>query len=167
MFGKLTGRDVLLDRAGQGEQAKPLVDIDGRLAHPLGQLLLREAAAGEDGLEGVRFLDRAEVLPVQVLVDGQLERRVLVAVAERDRHLRQPGQLRCSAAPLSSDQAVAALVRADDERLEYAVLADRIGQLLEGALVEALARVRSLGDVDLLERDELEARRRSRSGGAH
>ena len=161
------GGDVLLDRCGQTEQAQPVVDVGGCLADPLGELLLVHPAAAEDRLEGVRFLDRVEVGAVQVLVDGQFERRVLVAVAERDRHLLQPGQLRCAVAALAGDQGVAAVVCADDERLQYAVLADRVGQLPQGALVEALARVRSLGDVDLLERDELEARRRSRSGGAH
>ena len=113
------------------------------------------------------FLDRVEVLAVQVLVERQFERRVLVAVAERDRHLLQTGELRRSVAPLPGDQGVAALLGANDERLKDAVLADRVGQLPQGTLVEALARVPALGDVDLLERDELEARRRSRGGGAH
>ena len=100
--------DVLLDLLGQVEQTQPVVDVGGRLADPLGELLLVQAAAGEDRLEGVCFLDRVEVLAVQVLVDGQLERRV--AVAERDRDLGESGELGGAVAALAGDQRVAALV---------------------------------------------------------
>ena len=53
----------------------------GCLADPLGELLLGELAGAQDRLEGVRFLDRVEVLAVQVLVDGQLERRAVAVLS--------------------------------------------------------------------------------------
>jgi len=64
-------------------------------------LLLVELAALEDRLEGVGFLDRVEVLAVQVLIDRQLKRR-LVPVAERHRDLVEPGELGGAVAPLTA-----------------------------------------------------------------
>ena len=53
----------------------------------------------------------------------------------------EPGELGGPVAALAGDQRVAASSRADDERLQDAVLADRVGQLGECLLVEAAARV--------------------------
>ena len=64
-----------------------------------------------------------------------------------------PGDPRGAPAALAGDQLVAAVVeRADEDRLEDAVLADRRGQLVERRLVEGQARLLRVG-VDVVDLD--------------
>src|SRR5207249_1194393 len=81
--------------------------------------------------------------------------------------LLQTGELGGAVAALTGDQRVAAVLGSDDERLEDAVLADRLGELVQRLLVEAATRVAALGNLDLAQRDEPQLRCRAVLGRAH
>jgi len=97
-------------------------------------------------VEHRRFLERREVLALEVLDDRDLESGVVVDLLDEGRDRRDAGLARRSPAALAGDQLVAVVTeRPDEDRLEDAVLGDRGGELTQRVLVEhrpRLARVR-------------------------
>ena len=78
------------------------------------------------------FIERRDVLALEVLDDGDLERGVVVDVLDQRRDRLKAGLLRGAPPALAGDQLVAVLAgRPDEDRLEDAVLPDRGGQLVE------------------------------------
>ena len=89
-----------------------------------------------------RLLDRREVLARDVLDEAEQERVAVVRLADDRRHGREPGLARGAPAALAGDQLVAALrPRADDDRLDHALRADRLGEAGVASCVEAPARL--------------------------
>ena len=87
------------------------------------------------------LLDWVEVFALQIFHERQLERRSVVHVADDDRHLGQAGHLRGAPTAFAGDEFVTALARPHDQRLHDAVLADRLGQLVQRVVVESVARL--------------------------
>ena len=69
----LTGDHAGPDGRGQAEQPKGVGDRGAVLADAGGDLFLREGKPVEQGLIGIRLLDRVQVLPLDIFDQGQFE----------------------------------------------------------------------------------------------
>ena len=110
---------------GRIREAQPVLDVALVLAQLLGQLAQAVAVLGGHALVHERFVERREVLPLEVLDDGDLERRLVVDLLDDGRDLGAARRARGAPAPLTGDELVACRrVRGpDQDRLEDAVLA--------------------------------------------
>ena len=108
-----------------------------------------------------RFLERRQVLALEVLDDRDLERRVVVELFDERRDRVESGGGRRPPAALTGDQlvAVGSLEGTDEDGLQDAVLANRSGQLVQRALLEAGSRLVGVGldpvDWDLADAERL------------
>ena len=102
--------------------------------------------------ERVRLLDRAEVRPLEVLDEGELELVAIRELADDRRDALEAGQLAGAESPFAGDELVAVEGLGHEDRLEHAVLADARGQALELGVVHALAGLARVG-ADPVERD--------------
>ncbi len=154
--------DRVLDLLGEVEQADQVRDGRAVEAEPAGELLLGPAVAGEVVAEGGRLFERVEVLALEVLDHRQLADPLVVEVHDAGGDLVELG-LDAGAEPaLAGDELVAVVDRPDEDRLDHAVLAERVGQGGDLGRVElpaGLERVR----VDLVDGDVESARRRRAS----
>ena len=155
----LVGGDLLLKLLRELQDPQVLAHARLRGLEPL-----RDALDGQPGVEEPLVAagagERIEV-SAQVILDQGFHEEigVLVVVAgasgSDDRWQLHHGRLdRRPVAALAGDQhVVAVLGRADADRLQAAVLADRLGHLLELAIVlDLAARVEPVGDDDPRER---------------
>ena len=105
----------------------------------VGALLLGQAAALDHGREGGGDLDGGEVLPLDVLDEGELARFGLGGGQDSGGDLPQARQGRRTPAPLPGDDAEASvLLPPQEEGLEDAVKLDGRGQVLQPLLVHLL-----------------------------
>ena len=89
-----------------------------------------------------RLVERREVLALEVLDDGDLERRVVVDLLDHGRDRLESRHLRGAPSALAGDELVAAaLDGTDEDRLQDAVLLDARRELGERRLVEGQARL--------------------------
>ena len=104
-----------------------------------------------------RFVQRSEVLTLEVLDDRDLEGRVVVELLDERRDGREAGFLRRAPAALTGDELIPVLAeRSDEDRLEDAMLADRGGKLMQGVDIEhgpRLVRIR----LDVVDRNDANA----------
>ncbi len=112
-----------------------------RLVDELAERLLGVAVIGDELAIAFRFLDRVEVLALDVLEQGDLERLGIGKIAHDHRHFVESRLLGRAPAPLAGDDLVAMAVRPDQDRLEHAARLDRGGELVERLLVEMAARL--------------------------
>ena len=118
-----------LDRGGELEQAEGVGDDGTGAADLLGDLLLRELELFAELRVSERFLDRVEVLALEVLDERELEHLAVGRGAFDDGSLGQPGQLRCAPTAFTGDELVHPADDPDDQRLDDALFADGIGEL--------------------------------------
>src|SRR5918998_1274577 len=105
-----------------------------------------ELSVANEGLLGGRGLQRAQVLPLQVLHERQLHRLVLACLSDEYWHPFESGFLRRPQPSLPCYELEAARRRSDDQRLQYTDLLYGSGELSYPCLREAtsrLARVRA------------------------
>ena len=132
------------------EQAQQVGDRDAAAADPAAHLLARESQLLHQGGDGAGLLHGVEVLPRHVLDQRVLERLRVVAFLHHGRELLEARELGGAPAPLPGHELVgAAGQRADQDRLQDAALAQRVGQRLQALLVEALARLVRVGPDDV------------------
>ncbi len=130
------GAQVLEHRLGQRQQAQQVGDVAAALAERLGEALLGVAEAVHQLAVALRLLDGVEVGALHVLDDGEFEHLGVVEIAHHRGQLVHRGELRRPPAPLAGDDLEAGRVggvRAQDQRLDHALLADRGGEVLEVA----------------------------------
>ena len=100
------------------------------------------------------FIERREVLALEVLDDGDLERRVVIDLFDHGRHGLQAGPAGGPPAALAGDELVAtALAGTDQDRLEDAMLADRGREVVQGGFVQRRAGLVGIG-VDAVDRHD-------------
>src|ERR1700742_723085 len=118
------------------------------LADDLGDLVLAAFEFVGERVIALRLLHRVQIFTLHIFNDRDFER---VAVADLDRHDRdfvQTGKLRGAPAPFAGDDLEAvgrALDCAHHDRLDHAVLLDRVGELAQlgfGKLAARVARIR-------------------------
>ena len=87
-------------------------------------LFLRQLEFVGEPAIGERFVDRVQILALDVLDERHLEQRLLLPardVADDDRHAQEAGPLRGAPAALAGDDLKPVADRADDDRLDDAV----------------------------------------------
>ena len=103
---------------------------------------------GHQAAEAVRFLERRQALALQVLDQRDLERLHVAQVLDENRHAVQLGALRRAPAAFAGDDLVGpwlALELAHHDRLQDAVLADRLGEILYALVGDVAARLIAAG----------------------
>ena len=114
--------------SGSSSRRIRLETVERSRPKPAGELFLGAAVAGEIFAEGGRLVDGVEILALQVLDHRQLEDALVVEVEHPRGNLVELG-LDAGAQPaLAGDELVAHAHGPDQDRLEHAVLAERIGQ---------------------------------------
>ena len=133
---------------GKLEQPDPVGDGRLRAAHALADLAQREPELVDQQRVGTCLLDRRELLPSDVLDDAEQERVAVVGLPNERRDGRRAG-LPCRApAPLTGDQLEGSALtaeRADQQGLDDALFADRLGERIELGLVKTPPRLEGAG----------------------
>ena len=118
---------------------------------------MRQAEALAQAAIRLRFFDRVEIGALKILDQGELQ-HLLVAIdlSHHDRHFGQAGALRSAPATLAGDDHEALAVRRHDERLHYALGADRLRKLRQAGIVEVGSRLIAVR-LEVAHRDRVEA----------
>ena len=163
-LGDLLAADGVLDLLGEVEQPDQVRDRRAVEAEAAGKFFLGAAVPGQVVAEGAGLLERVEVLALEVLDHRQLADPLVVEVEDPGGDLVEL-RLDAGAQPsLAGDELVAVVDRPDQDRLEHAVLAERVGQggdLGRVELAAGLERVR----VDLIDREVRSGRTASKRAG--
>src|SRR3954454_4014370 len=104
------------------------------MAMPLDQLAI-----------ALRFLERVQVLALDILDQRDLGRGRFVNLADDCGDRVQPRALRRAPTALAGDDHIIPTLGPEQDRLEDAALADRVGELVERFLVELDARLVRVG----------------------
>ncbi len=112
-----------------------------RFVDELAQCILGMAELVNQPLIGLGFLDRVQVLALNVFEDCHLERFSVVELSNDNRNFVQACPLRRAPAALSGHDLVAMSVRAHDDRLDESARTDRGGKLVERCFVEVAPRL--------------------------
>ena len=121
----------------QAEQPQRVGHSAAALAHGLRHPFLIQAVLHQR-LVGAGFFQRAEVLALQVLDNGDFQRFPVRQVADDDRQFIHPGQLRGPPAALPRHNFKGVAARAYQQRLQDAFFTDALGQLGQGGRLEHL-----------------------------
>ena len=132
---------VALDRRRQLQQAQRVRDRRPALADAGRDLVVREREVLDQLLIRRGFLERVQLLALDVLDDRVLEHRGVVGDPDDGGKRLQPDPAGRAPAALARDELVAVVPLAHEHGLEHADLADRLGQRGERLLVEVLARL--------------------------
>ena len=124
------------------QQAQGIRHRRAGLADALRCFLLRHAVLTHEHLIALRFLDRVQILALEVFNHRQLHRLAVVGFDDDSRHLAQPRHPRRAPAAFARDDLiVAGLELAHRQRLNDAVLADGVSQIGQRLRVKLLARL--------------------------
>ncbi len=129
--------DEVLDGGLELEEADGVGDGGAVFAGSLGDLLLGEVEFVGEALEGVRLLDWVEIFALEILDERHLHCHTFRYVADDDGHAVQLGALGGAPTTLAGDELIAAGAATDDQWLDDAAGADRLGELLESLFAEA------------------------------
>ena len=132
---KAAARHALADLVGQLQQSHVVRDRRSIFADRLRDLLLRQMELFGELVIRVRFLDRIQILPLNVLDESDGKDSVLGNLADHDRNLEQTCALRCAPAALAGDDLVAVARPAYDDQLNHAVRANRPREILQPIVV--------------------------------
>ena len=159
--GELSPADHGPDLAGQLKQTQRIGDRRARLDDALRDLLLRQAIVAHQLLIALRFLDRVEVLPLQILDERKLHNLALARLDDHRRDFIQTGLPRGTPSPLACDDLIIAFLftRAHRDRRNDAVQTDAFRELVERLLREYLPRLAGVR-FDAADRDLADAVRR-------
>src|SRR6267378_1602801 len=96
--------DVFLNRGSQLKQPQSVGDYRAAFANLRGNFFLLELKLLDQLSIALGFLDRIEILALEVFDERQLEDIAVVRLAHDDGHLRQPEQLRRAPPPFTRDE---------------------------------------------------------------
>ena len=147
--GKAALRQPAADVRVQFQQPHAIGDRRAALADFLRDILLPQAEFLGQPREGQRFFDRVQVLALQVLDERELQHLLVGRRADNGRRLQQADLARRAPAALPGDELILAIPLPHDERLDDAVLADGIDQLLQLLAAELRARLERRGDDEI------------------
>jgi len=117
--------DLLVDQRlpggfGKLQQPDGVGDRGAVLADAGGDLLLRKGKPVEQGLIGIRLLDRIQCLPLEVFNQGKFRQIPIFRLADDDGDLFQAGRLCRPPAPLAGNDLISVVRFPDDDRLDDA-----------------------------------------------
>ena len=137
------------------------------LADRIGQRFLRHRAFVEQPPVGGRLVDRIEVLPLDVLDQRDLQQLVVADLAHDHGRPQEAGNLRGAPPALAGDDLEAVAAAPHEDRLDDAVHADRLRELLERPLLNLQARLPRVGhDAVEIDLERYAARRGRDADGA-
>ncbi len=159
-------RHQVLDLRRRAGEPQSVLEVALVLAELLGEATDAVAVLLDHPVVHHRFLERREVLALEVLDDRDLEGGVVVQLFDEGRDRGEPAGLGRAPAPFAGDELVPTRVvdRPDEDRLQDAVLADGSRELVEGRLLEPRPRLGGIG-IDPLDRDVANAERLGRHLG--
>ena len=150
--GDLALGEVDLDVRVEIEQAHRVGDGGAGFADAGGDLFLLEGEfLGEPDVSG-GFLDGVEILALEVLDEGHFQNIPVRCDALDDRDGGEAEFLRSAPAALTGDEFVFPIHQARDERLDDAVLADGLDEIIERRIDELVARLERGGN-DIVDGD--------------
>ena len=138
----MRGRDATLDEKSlhgcwKVEQPQSVADRDAVAPEALAELLLCQIALVQQLLIRGSLFDRIQVLSMNVLDEGSLERSAIVRFYDHDRYLGQSGALCGTQTTLTHDQLVAIIpCGTHQQRLQHTQLSDGGSKLVDRPLVE-------------------------------
>src|SRR5258708_36047512 len=118
------------------------------LADDLGDLVLAAFEFIGERVIALRLFHRVEIFALHVFDDRDLERVGVADVDRHDRHLVQAGELRRAPAALAGDDLKAVLHTLDGpyyDRLDHAVLPNRVGEFAEFGVGKFAPRIARIG----------------------
>ncbi len=119
--------------------------MTARLADQLADRILAMTMICDERFIALGFLDRVQILPLDILDQRDLGHRRIAVVADQRRDRMNLRPLRRSPATLAGDDLETVTDAAHQDRLDHAMLGDRFGKLVEAILVEMLARLQGVG----------------------
>ena len=138
--------DEQLHVAVEIEQAHGIGDAGAGFADAAGDFILLEREfLGEADVAG-GFFHRVEVFALEVLDERHFEHIAVGRLAFDDRHGGEAEFAGGAPAAFAGDEFEFAIHRADDERLDDAVLADRLDEVVERGFAELGARLQRAGN---------------------
>lgn len=112
--------DPLLDLRRQFKQAQDISNRRAIPAHPSRDLFLCKPKLDNQTFVGPGFLNRVEILSLEVFNQGHFQGTMLLGFADNSGNSGQTRPLRCAPAALPGDQLKnAVLQRTDDDGLEH------------------------------------------------
>jgi hypothetical protein len=124
------------------QQAQQVRCRGPRAANGVGRLLVRHRELVNQALQTERFLERVEVLALDVLDQRHGQRGFVRDMPDQGRHLAQACHLRRSPAPLAGNDFVTVIAdRAHKDRLHEPLHPDRRRQFFERSRVHLRARL--------------------------
>ena len=159
--GELSPADHRADFLGKLQKAKCVCDRRARLDDALRDLLLRQTVVAHELLVAFGFLNRVEVLPLQILDERKLHDLALARFNDHRRNLVEAGLPGRAPSSLARDNLICAVffTRAHRNRCDDAVQADAFRQLVKRLLREYLPRLIGVW-FDAADRDFADAVRR-------
>src|SRR5512136_1411219 len=97
-------------------------------------------------LESLRFLNRVEVLPLQVFDERDFKRLSLFHLFHQYRDLSESGLLSRSPAPFPDDQFITLIGPSDEKGFEDSLFSNGLYQFLEFGFVKMLTGLGGIGD---------------------
>ena len=114
-------------------------------AQQTGSLLLAHAPVVQQAADPCRLLHKIQILPLEIFDHSRHGGFLLIHAHYDAGDLCQPRLHTCPQPPLSCDQLIAVAHPPDGQRLQDAVLADGVGQLLQRILLKYPARLGGVG----------------------
>ena len=149
-------RDIGPDVLGQFQQTQKVGDRRAVLADRVGDIVLRQLEFVGQAPIGLRFIDRVQVLALDVFDESHFEERPLLSgpdFAHHDWHAQQAGFLRRAPPALAGDDVKAIADLANDDRLNHAIGLDRPRQVVKPPIVRLPTRLKRVRcetiDIDL------------------
>src|SRR5688572_11580232 len=140
--------DEVLCIVAELEQAEQVTDGGARPTDGVRSRLMRHLELANQPVEGARFLEWIQVLALDVLDQGHGDRGFVGHAANHRRHVMQARHLRGAPASLAGDDLVAERLarsdrreRPDDDRLDDALGANRVSELLQALRPHVEARL--------------------------
>jgi hypothetical protein len=127
------------------EQPEEVGDCRPVQAYGPGDLRLTQLELLAQAAEARRFIDRREIVALQVLDQREGEQRAVVHFLHDRGDLRPAESLGGTPATLAGDQLVAAVARAHDDGLEQSRRLHRVGEIGELCFVDPGPRLKRVG----------------------
>jgi hypothetical protein len=132
----MSGGDAILqelipDFQGKLQKAKGVGDGRSILTNPFAQVVLTDMKLFDQMLEGLRFLDRVEVLPLQVFDERDFKSLSPFRLFHQYRNFSESGLLSGSPATFPYNQFITLVGPSDEEGFENPFLSNGLCQFLE------------------------------------
>jgi hypothetical protein len=137
--------EEVLDRPLKFQQSDGVSDRGSVFAGALGYLLLGEDEFVHQALKGAGLFDGIQILALEILDQGHLERHLVAHVANDSRNARNRSALGSAPAALARNQLEASTRTADNDGLNDTSSPNRASEFVERLLAEAGPRLIGAG----------------------